>query len=127
MVLNLIAVVLSAVSLVTSVLVALRQTSMMRHTNELPIFVELTNEFRGTEFQEAHGVVMRGDGKVNDLKAGIAGLPEDERLAVTRVTAFFITLGALVVWGLADEALVVYMFGFQAVRTWTVLETTIRA
>src|SRR3954469_19405386 len=84
MALNVVAVTLSVLSVLTTTVIALRQTSMMRHANELPIFIELTNEFRSPGFQEAHDLVVRRSWSSQDLATGVAGLSEDERLAFTR-------------------------------------------
>jgi len=50
---NVTALELSGLAVATSAILALRQYIAMRHANELPIMVELEQEFRSVEFQRA--------------------------------------------------------------------------
>jgi hypothetical protein len=125
--LNILALAVSFISLTASGLLAMRQTLMLRRANELPIFVDLTRDFRSPEFQQAQDYVL------NELDSqhlpgpgdGISNLPLDARKAVSTVISFYITLGAYVAFGLADEKIVIQLFGYRAGQSWNALEPLI--
>jgi hypothetical protein len=124
-VLNVTALALSAVSLAISVALALRQVATMRHANQLPVFVELTQEFRDEDFQHAEYYVTERLAKEQSPKLGISGLPEVQRDAVSRVVTLFSTFAALTSFRMVPESMIVALFGFRANRVWTALEPVI--
>jgi hypothetical protein len=78
--LNILALAVSFVSLAVSGLLAMRQTLIMRHANELPILVDLTRDFRAPEFQQAQDYVLnefpgRYPQGSPDSQYGISNLP----------------------------------------------------
>jgi hypothetical protein len=93
--LNVLAVVISFLALAVSGLLASRQASMMRHANEMPILVELMQEFQSKSFQEAEDYVINSLSVEADPAAGWAGLPTRARLAVNTVASFFGSLGSI--------------------------------
>jgi hypothetical protein len=121
-VLNLVAFATSIVALVVSGLLARQQSTMMRHGNELPVLVDLLQEFRSRDFQEAEHYVLNRLAAETDPSSGSTELPVDPRLAVNYVASFFTSLGALVCHRMVDEEIVVAQFGFRARRAWCVLE-----
>lgn len=121
-VLNIVAVVLSLASLTISAVLANRQYLAMQRTNQLPVFVELTQEFRSDDFQVAEGYVLLRLHEEQPISMGISGLPDEARIAATRMLTFYSTFGALMVFRMASEAIIVGMFGFRANRTWIALE-----
>jgi hypothetical protein len=78
--------------------------------------VDLARDFRSPEFQAAQNYVLK------DVKAryppgspyGVSNLPPGAREAAGSVVSFYITLGAYATLGLADEALVVQVYGYKA-------------
>lgn len=57
--LNVLTLVVAGLSFALSAVVAARQILVMQHANQLPILVELTQEFRSAEFSTAEGFVLK--------------------------------------------------------------------
>ena len=125
--LNVLALVLSILSAAVSVVIALRQSDLTRQTNELPILVELTQEFRSTEFQEAESYVLSRLTDEISVGAATSSLPSEAKQAVTTMISFFLSLGAYGAFGLADEKIIISLFGYRANRLWQILEPYILA
>ena len=125
--LNIIALAVSFISLMASGLLAMRQTLMMSRANELPILVDLTRDFRSREFQQAQEYVLNKleSQHLPDAGRGISDLPRDAKEAASAVISFYITLGAYVAFGLADEKIVIQLFGYRADQAWNALERLI--
>jgi hypothetical protein len=122
---NIMALVVSVASLAVSGAVALRQVTIMRHANQLPIFIELTQEHRSDAFQDAYERVLADLADEGLNECDVSSLPDETRAAFTRVAAFFITLGAMVVFGVVKESMVVYLFGYRAAKAWRSMEPII--
>lgn len=122
---SLAAVIISIIALFASGILAVRQVSMMRHANEMPVLVDLMQEFRSAEFQMAEEYVLKRLATENDLSLGCSGLTGRASLAVNLVNSFFLSLGTLVAQDMVDEATVVLLFGFRANRAWSALESRI--
>jgi hypothetical protein len=120
--LNILALGISLLSLAITGLIAARQSTLMRHSNELPIFVELTQEYRSEDYQRAELYVLRQLSTEQPASRGISNLPEGPRMAVTRVFSFYSALGAYVALGLADEQVVISLLGYSINRAWSALE-----
>lgn len=123
-VVNIIALGISLGSLMVTGLLVTRQNRMMRHANELPIIVSLTQEYRSHEFQQMQNYVLKVVAKEHPAESGlgISNLPDDVREKVSIVISFYISLGTYVVFGLADDNLVLSLFGYRANQAWVVLE-----
>jgi hypothetical protein len=121
-ILNLAALATSVLALIVSGGIAHRQSKMMRHGNELPVLVDLLQEFRSAKFQAAEDYVLHRLTGEHDPSSGAIGLPVGPRQAVNYVVSFFTSLGALVCHQMVDEKIVVVQFGFRARRAWKVLE-----
>ncbi|MGI8329949.1 hypothetical protein ACRYCC_08275 [Actinomadura scrupuli] len=122
---SLAAVIISTIALFVSGVLAVRQVSMMRHANQMPVLVDLMQEFRSAEFQMAEGYVLNKLSAENDVSLGCSGLTGPPSLAVNLVNSFFLSLGTLVAQDMVDEATVVLLFGFRADRAWKALESRI--
>jgi hypothetical protein len=126
LVLNIVTLVLSVISLLTSAYLLWRQTGTMRNTNAIPIVVELTQAFISPEFQRAEHYVVSELANEHSPKLGCSKLPEDARNAVQTVISLFISFGSFVALGIADEKHVVSLFGYRADRAWKALEPYIK-
>lgn len=121
--LSLAGVVLSVIAVLTSTLLLVRQTSFMRHANELPISIDLYQEYRSSDFQRSQYYVLNSLSTSVDPKLGFSNIEDDEaRIACNKVATFFSSLGALVCLGLVDERFVVSLLGSAIHRVWNVLE-----
>lgn len=116
----------SLLALAVSVATALRQIRIMHHTNQLPVLVELFQEFRSSEFQLAERYVVQRLRDEHDPETGCMLLPEEAFLAVTKVIGFYSGCGAFIARKVADEGLVVPLLGYRASRAWDALEPFIR-
>ncbi|WP_327047182.1 hypothetical protein OG320_04635 [Microbispora sp. NBC_01189] len=79
----------SVLALVVSVITALRQTTMMRNSNQLPVLVELFQEFRSAEWQRAEAYVLGRLRTEHDPQAGCSALPDEARIAVNNCGSAF--------------------------------------
>jgi hypothetical protein len=53
-------------------------------------------------------------------------LPKDAKIAVATVQSFYTALGAYIAFGLADQKIVISMFGYRANMAWVSLEAYVR-
>jgi hypothetical protein len=120
--LSIASLILSIIAVVTSTLFLVRQTLFMRHANEIPISVDLYQEFRSVEFQSAEEYVLKSLAANYEPSIGLSNLPDEARNATYRVAAFYSSLGALVALGMADERFAVSLLGDAAERDWRTLE-----
>lgn len=120
------ALILSAAALVVSLVMALKQVTIMRGSNQLPVLVELLQEFRSVDFQRAEAYVLERLAQENDPADGMTGLPEEARVAVNKVIGFFSGFGYYTTRRMADESLVIPLLGYRANRAWKVLDPFIR-
>jgi hypothetical protein len=120
--LNLVSLFLSLSALGTSTFLLVRQRAFMRHANEIPVTIDLYQEFRSHEFQEAYGFVINSLASDYEPSSGISGLPEKARIPIIKVASFFTSLGGLVYFEMIDERLAVSLLGTAMHRTWDILE-----
>jgi hypothetical protein len=120
-VLNILAVAAAFAALAVSAVVAIRQIRLLRQTNEMPIFIEMLQEFRSREFQSAERYIINALGEHPPNK-GVLHLPEEASWAITTVQSFFGTLGSLIIYDIVSEAEAVSTLGYRANRLWTKLE-----
>jgi hypothetical protein len=120
--LSIASLLLSLIAVATSTLFLVRQTVFMRHANEMPISVELYQEFRSAEFQTAEEYVLKSLSGSYDPSIGLSNLPTEARNPSYKVAAFYSSVGALVAFGLADERFAVSVLGDLAERAWRTLE-----
>jgi hypothetical protein len=113
---------LSLIAVATSTILLVRQTVFMRHANEIPVSVDLYQEFRSAEFQTAEEYVLKALSVSHDPSIGLSKLPNEARNPSYRVAAFYSSLGALVALGLVDERFAVSLLGDAAERDWRTLE-----
>lgn len=125
-ILNIAAVAVSLIALGVSGAIAIRQIAIMRRSNQIPLFVELIQEFRSERFQRAELYIM-SQLKESDAVMGVLALPDEARLAVTAVQSFFGTLGSLIIFGILDESETVAALGYRADQLWRKLEPFIAA
>ncbi|HLI75486.1 MAG TPA: hypothetical protein VKV02_00975 [Acidobacteriaceae bacterium] len=126
LILNIIAVVVSFVALAVSAIIASRQTKIMYQSNQVPLFVELFQEFRSERFQLAESHIL-DELESFDPAEGVMGLPGDIRSDVNVINNYFGTLGSLIIYGILEEREVMTMIGPRADRLWGKLEPFIIA
>jgi hypothetical protein len=124
--LNALTITISVAALAVSVVTATRQSKIMQRSNQLPVIVDLMQEFRTAHFQESERYVLETLTDEHDASVGCTNLPGPARLAVETVTSFFSGVGALRVYDMVEEQILVTTFGYRADRAWTALEQRIR-
>jgi hypothetical protein len=120
--LSIASILLSLVAVAITTLFLARQTLFMRHANEIPVPVDLYQEWRTTEFQAARSYVRDSLSSSYEPSMGLARLPIEARNPTYKVAAFYSGLGALVAFGLVDERFAVSLLGDPAAADWTILE-----
>ena len=124
--LALIAVIISVISLVASGLISLRALTLTRHTNTIPVLVDLFREHRSTRLAEAREYVFYELPRL-DLSPGLSGLPEEKRTLVLELVWFYTNLGALVAHGIVDIAPVSGYLGTSAIAVWETIWPLVEA
>lgn len=119
------ALVVSVLALAASAFVSLRQIRLTKHTNTLPVVVDLFREHRGLRLARAREVVFR-QLPGWDLSTGMEGLPERERHLIRDLAWFYDNLGALVTHGVVDIEPVSGYLGGSVVSVWERMEPLVR-
>jgi hypothetical protein len=88
-VLNIVAIVLSAVAFVTSTFIALQHQALQKAANFAPTYIQLLKQYQTIEFHDRYRYVTTKLKTEHDPKLGISGLPDDARRAVYDIAYFF--------------------------------------
>src|SRR5579875_2508274 len=97
------AVLISIVAVAASVLLGWRTLTLTRHSNAMPVLIDLFREHRSKRLADARQFVYFDLSKY-EPSAGLEGLPEDKRAIVRDLAWFYDNLGALVAHGIVDIA-----------------------
>ncbi|MCZ7458917.1 DUF4760 domain-containing protein [Streptomyces sp. WMMC940] len=119
--LNLLAVLLSAVALVTSIAVSRRQLRLAQNSNVLPIILQLFKETRDPDFSRAIEYISHDLAREYPPDNGYRRLPPEVRKHVRRIGLFYDDVGKLVAFGVVDERLVIGSYGVNIVAMWDAL------
>lgn len=117
---DVLSIVLSGLALAISALVAARQLRLARHTNLLPVMIDMFREFRGREFKEQLGYIeerLWEDCPPQDT--GTVDLPEAAKERVVSVASFFNTVGLLVAHGVIGKVIPASYMGGSVLRAWS--------
>jgi hypothetical protein len=125
--LNIASLVAALFAVALSTRLALRQSAIMRHANEVPLLMETFKEYRSPLYQRHEHYVATVLAQDNASDLGITGLPEEARIASTSIITFFNIMGAVLIFDMTDEAVVVPLLGYRANRAWVTLEPYIRS
>jgi hypothetical protein len=118
---------LSVLATLVSSLIAVRQSKLMRHTNLVPVVVDMFRDFRDPEFKVHMGYVQHSLWKEYDhATAGTSELGEEARSHVAPVMNFFNTIGLLVAQGVIDGSVPSSSMGGSILRAWSRIGPFIR-
>ncbi|MBP2183900.1 DUF4760 domain-containing protein [Amycolatopsis magusensis] len=120
------ALTISIIALLVSILAVRRQIQLSRHSNSIPLLVDLFREHRGEYLAQVRHLVVH-DLSASALSNGLAGLPADQRRQVRDLVWFYDNLGAFVVHKIVDAQLVVGYLGGSVVDVWKKLLPLIEA
>ena len=123
---NVAALVLSITAVVVSVLVSVRQLTLARHSNTLPVLIDLFREHRSDNLTKAR-VFVFNDLETFDLSQGLGCLPEDEQTLVRDLAWFYDNVGALVTHNVVDLEPVSGYLGGSVILIWEKMEPLIQA
>ncbi|MEU9348998.1 hypothetical protein AB0D74_48155 [Streptomyces sp. NPDC048278] len=119
--LNVLALVVSAGALATSLAVARRQLRLAHHSNLLPIVLDLFKETRTLEFSRSIEYIRDHLTAAHSAHGGYRMLPEEVKMHIRRVGLFYDDVGKLVAHGIVDEQLILGAYGNAIARVWTTL------
>jgi len=111
------ALVVSVAALAVSVAVAIRQLRLARHTNSVPVLVDMFREHRGHELAETR-VFVHEKLRLMDQEDGLASVPSDWRERVRDLLWFYDNLGVLVIHNIVDADVVSGYLGAAATSVW---------
>lgn len=120
------AVIISIVAVVTSVIYGWRALRFARHSNTMPVLIELFREHRSERLADARRFVYSDLHKC-DLSLGLDGLPEDKKALVRDLAWFYDNLGTLVAHGVIDIAPVSGYLGQSVLLYWEKMQPLIQA
>lgn len=116
MALNVTALVVSLLA----VIITMRQATYARHSNHLPLIVDLLREFRSPEFQKDYDFVLTRLAS-RDATCALSDLRDAERRAALTVVYFFQSIAYLVVYKIMTEEMVITTFQTSIRRSWNIL------
>ena len=118
-VLNIAALCASILALAVSSFLALRQSRLMRHANQLPVVIDLFRELRADTFitrEQKIWSTLPGD---QDPSKGFGGIPTPLRTYVYDVCLFYQTVAYLIKFKMIDEGLAYTALHYRILRTWS--------
>jgi hypothetical protein len=117
MILNVVAIGLSALALASSTYLAVRQAVSMKQANVVPVYVSFLNELRAVEFHDRYYYVCERLQQEHDPHLGISGLPDDTRRTVYDIAYFFQLLITFRRLEILDGHVLDTMYG-RIIRVW---------
>jgi len=126
-VINVVAIVISVMSLAVSGLLAVRQTRTAAAGYALPVILEVFNQFRTPEFFEARRYVYDDLNTEFDPPVAYTDLPADVQARVRTVAGRYDDLGKLVAHGIVGEDLIIGSNGTAVRRVWESVAPFVRA
>lgn len=119
--LNVISLVVSAVALVTSVVVSRRQLHLTRDSNVLPVIVEMFRETRSPEFARSVEYLTKDFPGAYPAGGGYRDLPAEPKAHIRRVALFLDDVGKVVAHGIVSEGVVIGAYGVLIGNMWKLL------
>lgn len=115
---NVVAIVISAISLAVSGVLAIRQNRTASAGYSLPVVVEIFGQFRSEEFFEARQYVCDDLNQEFESPIAYTDLPPEVRTKVRIVGGRYDDLGKLVAHGVVAEELIIGSNGTAIRRVW---------
>ncbi|MEU4536032.1 hypothetical protein AB0G15_14330 [Streptosporangium sp. NPDC023825] len=119
------AVIVSILALITSALLARNQFRAQRHGNHVGPLVELLREFRSLEFHRNYAFIRNELPKLSSDK-GISGLDEDVQRKIYDIGYFLQLYSILAYMGVIDREFIGSLLRRRYVEAWTSLEPFVR-
>ena len=125
-VLNVAALMASLLALAISSVLALRQSRLMRHANELPVVIDLFRELRADTFIVREQEIWNALPGHKDPSKGFEGIPAPLRTYVFDISLFYQTVAYLVNFKMIDNRLAYTALHYRILRTWSSVEPFVR-
>jgi hypothetical protein len=119
------AIIISIVAVMTSVILGWRALNLARHSNTMPVLIDLFREHRSERLAAARHFVYWDLPKC-DLSTGMAGLPEEKKSLCRELAWFYDNLGTLVAHGVIDLEPVSGYLGQSVLIYWEKMQPLIQ-
>lgn len=120
------AVIISIIAVVATVILGWRTLILTRHSNTMPVLIDLFREHRSERLAAARQFVYF-DLPGCDLSLGMDGLPEEKKGLVRDLAWYYDNLGTLVAHGVIDIAPVSGYLGQSVLLNWEIMQPLIQA
>jgi hypothetical protein len=120
------ALIVSMLAVLTSIFLGLRALMLARHSNTMPVLIDLFREHRSIRFAEGRRFAYKDLAK-HDLSQGLPGLPEEKQELIRDLVYFYDNLGALVAHGIVDIAPISGYLGGSVVMVWEKVRPLVEA
>ena len=123
---DVIAVIVSFLALIASLATGVRQLLLSRHSNSVPVLIELFREHRGDYLAAARRLVYNGTEDF-DLEHGLQGLDVEVQGPIRDLMWFYDNLGVLVVHKIVDVKPVSGYLGGSVLLVWSKLRPLVES
>ena len=117
--LNIAALFASLLALALSSFLALRQSRLMRHANQLPVVIDLFRELRADTFITREQEVWHSLPGNEDPSKGFGGIPTPLRTYAYDICLYYQTVAYLVNFKMLDSELAYTALHYRVLRTWS--------
>jgi hypothetical protein len=118
-VLNIAALFASLLALTISSFLALRQSRLMRHANQLPVVIDLFRELRADTFITREQEIWHSLPGNEDPAKGFGGIPTPLRTYAYDICLYYQTVAYLVNFKMLDSELAYTALHYRVLRTWS--------
>ena len=125
-VLNIAALFASLFALAISSFLALRQSRLMRHANQLPVVIDLFRELRADTFITREQEIWHSLPGDKDPAKGFGGIPTPLRTYAYDICLYYQTVAYLVNFKMLDNELAYTALHYRILRTWSSVEPFVR-
>lgn len=120
-ILNIIALAMSGLAIITSTYVALKHEGLQKAANFVPAYTALLRQYQSMEFHDHYTYVTTRLRAENDPEAGMSGLPDEARRAVYDVAYFYQGFGVMYLLGVLDDEILPTMRP-RSLKVWEAIE-----
>lgn len=118
--------VISAIALILSFLISWKRMQISQFSLNLPIALDMINQYRSKDFKEHINYIRDKLGTFN-VEGGYRGLPEDAREHATIVSNWFNHIGSLIIHKFIDDKFIISYIGENISEMWKKLAPFIKA
>lgn len=120
------AVIISILAVATSIFLGWRALTLDRHSNSMPVLIEMFREHRSKQLADAREFIYYNLADY-DPSQGLSVLPEEKQNLVRDLAWFYDNLGALVAHGVIDVSPVSGYLGQSVLLYWEKIQPLVEA